>query len=306
MKDKYVGFDVHSATISGGYLDEKGRVMMETVLQTKEETVRDVLRALRGRVHVTFEQGAQAAWLYDIVNPLVYKTIVCDPRHNRLVLSGPKSDKIDWRKLAELLRNGSLNPVYQQTSLRPLREVAYSYDSLVHDSVRVMSRIKSLYRSRGISCRGSSPYRSSQREIWLELVELPELRIRLSRCYEELDLLMKLRAQAKESLIKEIKKYPARKYLRCPGVKALRTAMILSTVGNPHRFRTKRQYWAYCGMAVVTKSSDDYEIIQGRIWRKKKAPLTRGLNRNFSRRMKRVYKRSGSECQESQTLCSLL
>lgn len=59
---------------------------------------------------------------------------------------------------------------------------------------------------------------------------------------------------------------------------------------HSHRFRTKRQYWAYSGLAVETKSSDDYEVVNGRIRRKHKAPLTRGLNRNYSRRLKRVYK----------------
>jgi transposase len=290
MKDKYVGLDVHSATISGGYLDEKGSVMMQTVFQTKAESVRDFLGGIRGRVHVTFEQGTQAAWLYDIVRPLVYETIVCDPRKNRLLLSGSKSDKIDWQKLAELLRNGSVNRVYQQPTLRPLRELAFSYDSLVHDSVRVMTRIKSLYRSRGIYCRRANPYRPDKREEWLAQVKLPELKIRLVRCYEQLDLLMKLRPEAKASLLNEIRKYPERKYLRCPGIKSLRIAMILSTAATPHRFRTKRQYWAYAGLAVETKSSDDYELFQGRIRRKRKPPLTRGLNRNFSRRLKRVYK----------------
>jgi transposase len=101
---------------------------------------------------------------------------------------------------------------------------------------------------------------------------------------------MQLRRQAKDSLLQELRNYSARKYLRCPGIKSLRIAMILATAGNPHRFRTKRQYWTYSGLAVETKSSDDYEIINGRIRRKRKFPLTRGLNRNYSRRLKRVYK----------------
>jgi transposase len=192
--------------------------------------------------------------------------------------------------LAELLRNGSLHPVYQPTSLRPLRELAYSYDALVADSVRVMTRIKSLYRSRGIPCRGSSPYRPEKRQEWLQKVKLAQLHLRLLRCYQQLDILLQLRKEAEQSLRQEVRKYPARKYLMCPGIKLLRSAMILATVGTPHRFRTRRQYWAYAGLAVVTKSSDDYQIIGSRIYRKKKPPLTRGLNRNFSRRMKRIYK----------------
>lgn len=117
-----------------------------------------------------------------------------------------------------------------------LRELAYSSDSLVDDSVRLMNRIKSLYRSRGIYCRRANPYRSDKRQQWLEQVKAPELQLRLLRCYEQLDLLMKLRPQAKESLLQAVRKYPARKYLRCPGIKSLGIAMILSTAGTPIAF----------------------------------------------------------------------
>jgi len=42
------------------------------------------------------------------VRPLVSEVVVCDPRHNRLLQSGNKSDRVDAQKLAELLRNGAL------------------------------------------------------------------------------------------------------------------------------------------------------------------------------------------------------
>jgi hypothetical protein len=37
---------------------------------------------LRGDVHVTFEEGTSAAWLYDLLKPHVTKLLVCDPRKN--------------------------------------------------------------------------------------------------------------------------------------------------------------------------------------------------------------------------------
>jgi hypothetical protein len=101
-----------------------------------------------------------------------------------------------------------------------------------------MTRIKSLYRSRGIYCRRANPYRPDKRQQWLDQVQLPELKNRLIRCCQQLDLLMKLRPEAKASLLTEIRKYPQRNYLRCPGIKSLRIAMILATVGTPYRFRT--------------------------------------------------------------------
>ena len=59
-------------------------------------------------MHVTFEEGTWAAWLYDLLKPHVTKIVVCDPRKNALLKEGNKSDKVDARKLAELLRAGLL------------------------------------------------------------------------------------------------------------------------------------------------------------------------------------------------------
>jgi transposase len=59
---------------------------------------------------------------------------------------------------------------------------------------------------------------------------------------------------------------------------------------TPWRFRTKRQLWAYAGLAVVTRSSADYTIVGGQPVRRHRAPLTRGLNRNHNRILKDVFK----------------
>ena len=59
---------------------------------------------------------------------------------------------------------------------------------------------------------------------------------------------------------------------------------------TPWRFRTKRNLWAYAGLAVVTKTSAEYEFVEGRPLRRRRAPLTRGLNRNYNRVLKDVLK----------------
>src|SRR5207249_5362432 len=56
------------------------------------------------------------------------KVVVCNPRKNALLKDGNKSDRIDARKLAELLRLDNLKPVYHgETGVRMLRELARSY-----------------------------------------------------------------------------------------------------------------------------------------------------------------------------------
>ena len=107
MGHKYVGLDVHQSSTVAVVQDEKGKSVMESVLATEAEAIRDFLKGLRGTIHVTFEEGTQAVWLYEIVKPVVAEVIVCNPRRNKLLAVGNKADRVDAQKLAELLRCGS-------------------------------------------------------------------------------------------------------------------------------------------------------------------------------------------------------
>jgi len=74
------------------------------VIETKASMILDFIDGLRGDLQVTFEEGTSAAWLYDPLKPPVTKLVVCDPRKNASRREGNQSDKIDARRLAELLR----------------------------------------------------------------------------------------------------------------------------------------------------------------------------------------------------------
>jgi transposase len=265
---------------------------METVVKTEAKAVGDFLRGLSGRVHVTFEEGTHAAWLYEVIRPLVAEVIVCDPRRNKLVEDGNKSDKIDANKLAELLRGGHVKAVYHGSpGMRTLKELTHSYDALVDDTTRVMNRIKAVYRGQGIPSSGRDVYRKLNRDSWL--TKLPEggLQLRTEFLYQELDALQQLRQAAKRMMLAEARRHSAYRVLKTiPGLGPIRVAQIMATVVQPERFRTKRQLWTYCGLAVVTRSSADYEWVGGKVQRRKTRTVTRGLNWNFNRRMKQVFK----------------
>src|SRR5215475_14487717 len=110
--EKYIGLDVHQATISAAVMDSQGKIIMESILETKASTILEFLSGLRGSLFVTFEEGTSAAWLYDLLKPHVTEVLVCNPRKIPLLKQGNKSDKIDARKLAERLRLHDLKPVY--------------------------------------------------------------------------------------------------------------------------------------------------------------------------------------------------
>jgi transposase len=109
---KYIGMDVHKESISIAVMNGAGKIVMESVIETKASMILQFIDGLRGDLQVTFEEGTSAAWLYDLLKPHVTKLLVCDPRKNASMREGNQSDKIDARRLAELLRLNHLNPVY--------------------------------------------------------------------------------------------------------------------------------------------------------------------------------------------------
>jgi transposase len=288
--------DVHRASIAIVVMNGAGKVVMQLVVETGAERVRGFLKQLRGKVLVTFEEGTQANWLHDVVRPLVTEVVVCDPRHNKLLQSGNKSDRVDAQKLAELLRNGSLRAVYHgDQGARTLKELVRNYDCLVSDTTRVMNRLKALFRGRAIACSGHEVYRSDRRTQWLAKLSEPGARQRAEFLYEELTALRSLRQKAKVVMVQEARRQAAYPWLlSVPHLGAVSVAQLIAVVGTPFRFRSKRQFWTYVGLAVVTRSTADHEVVDGRLRRSRRPLATRGLNRNHNHLLKRVFKSAAS------------
>jgi len=63
-QQKYIGMDVHQATISVAVMDGNGKLIMECLLETKAAIILEFLQGLRGTLSLTFEEGTSAAWLH--------------------------------------------------------------------------------------------------------------------------------------------------------------------------------------------------------------------------------------------------
>jgi hypothetical protein len=77
---KYVGPDVHQATTVAVAGDDSGRVIARSVVPTEASGLRELVRGMRGTVHVALEEGTQAQWLSDLLTGRVARVVVCDRR----------------------------------------------------------------------------------------------------------------------------------------------------------------------------------------------------------------------------------
>jgi len=155
----------------------------------------------------------------------------------------------------------------------------------------VMNRLKSLYRSWAIPCTGKEVYAPRHRAEWLGKISEPGVRRRAQFYYQQLDVLRLLRQEVRRDLLLEVKKHKAWKLLRgIPGIGPIRGAVLMAVMQTPHRFRTKRQLWNYCGLGLETHDSGEWRAVKGQLRRAKKQATVRGLNEDHNHDLKDIFK----------------
>jgi transposase len=284
--------DVHKEVCVICVIDEEGKVAQKSQIRTTTRDLRDFFAGQSGTVHVVFEEGGWSVWLYELIKPLVHSVTVCEARHQYRNRSGNKSDDLDTEAMARGLRSGDLRPVYKGSlQQQELISLSRTYENLVEDATRSQNRIKAIFRGRGVECEGHQVYRRDLRKEWIEKLSSPAIRFRAETLLEELDLQQDLRKKAKLKLLAECQKHPDyKRLLKVTGFGPVRVSLLLAIVGTPYRFRTKQQFRTYGGLSVRTHSSADYTHQDGRIVRKQKKVSTRGLNYNYNRHLKGVFK----------------
>jgi transposase len=287
--DRYIGLDAHASSCTVAVVGPSGRRLGSHVVETNARALIEVMGAIPGSRHVCLEEGTLAEWLHEVLEPHVQELVVAGVQESR----GPKSDKRDAFALAEQLRTGSINKrVYKgRGEFRRLGPLAKGHGLVTRDVVRVKNRIKTAFRARGLCCgTGTSMYAKKSREAWL--AKLPDpLRPLVELLYEELDGLVDLKAKAKKAMLGEARRHRTWHVVKsCPGLGPIRAAELLPVVVTPYRFQSRSRFWSYCGLGIVMRSSSDWVRTRNGQWVKAPMHQTRGLNQNFNRTLKKIFK----------------
>jgi transposase len=285
--DRYIGIDAHGQSCTLGVVGPSGKRLKSVVVETNGQALVEAVQGIAGRRHICLEEGTQSAWLYELLSPFAEEVVVTVPPESR----GSKDDVRDaWKRAEELRVGGIQTKVYKAPAfLAGLRNAVRAYVFAVRDVVRAKNRLRSVFLSRGVSV-DAGVYSPDRRGKCLE--KLPPAHRQLAdRLACQLDELTPFRDEAEEWLLKESKSHPIiRKLKTAPGMGPIRTAIVVSVVVDPHRFRTSRQFWSYCGLAVVTHSSANW--IRDRLGKLVRAEntYTRGLTRKRNGSLKAVFK----------------
>jgi transposase len=285
--DRYIGLDVHSQSCTLAVVTPTGKRLGLQVIETNGAALKQAIRAVAGAKHACLEEGTQSAWVYELLEDEVDELVVMIPEKHL----GPKDDARDAWQLAESLRTGAIKRrVYKSVGpYSELRAAVRSYGQLRTDVRRAKSRLKAIYRSRGLLPPSAETFGQKHKD-WER--QLPPAQRRSAEILRaQVESLMELWGAAEERLLEASKPHRIiRTLATAPAIGPIRAAEIAALVVTPHRFRTKRQFWAYCGLAVVMRSSADWVRDRHGKWSRSQTFQTRGLNRNRQPLLKEVFK----------------
>ena len=130
--ERYLGGDVHAASVTFSVLDASGKQLRRDVVEANGQALVGYLKQLPGRLHLCIEEGEWSQWLYEILSPHVAEMVV----HRSVWKPGVKSDAIDAHGLAEKLRTGTVGRAVYKDAKRftALREQARAYAMVTRDS----------------------------------------------------------------------------------------------------------------------------------------------------------------------------
>lgn len=233
--------------------------------------LRAFIKSLKGTKRVTIEESTASQWLYAELHTVADKILVCDPRRNNLLKEGPKTDRIDARKLLQLLRADLLREVHHSThEFIYLRKVVSGYQDLVKAGVRLKNQRAALMRAFGKA--------KSEKEIDDQAASFV-----LVGQDEGITAYEAEKKRYEKEFSRLCKKYRMLKNLKsCPGLKDISAVKVAAAVVDPRRFSSKGKFLAYCGLVKYEKISGGSSY--GRV------------RTNYSRTLKNVFDIAAAAC----------
>ena len=259
MVTHYIGADVDSK-MTNLAVEKNGRIVQELCVPTTILSLSAALESIGRPRKLTFEEGPMAHWLARNLGGKVDELIVCDPRRNGLInKDGDKDDRIDARKLAELLRGGYLRSVYQSDNDQHvlLKHWVGLYCDRVKDAVRQINKIRALCWRQGQRPPRGAIRNPRARKAWLESLGAHPLSAELTMLFVGFDAVARQVAASRAQMVGLAKAYPIIEHWQeLPGVGPVRAITLYAYLDTPWRFANNpHKLWKYCGVGLERAGS---------------------------------------------------
>lgn len=275
----YVGLDVHKKTVTYCVKKPDGTIVDEGTLQATRGALVSWAKSLTKPWIGAMEATMFTGWIYDLLLPYGEELKVGHPFMLRaIVASKKKSDRVDARKLADLLRCALFPSCYMAPQkVRELRRVLRYRNLLVQEATRMKNKTAGLLMEVGAEYDKRRLHGKHYFEALLDTLEdvpvsVVEL-LRLTRSAVEI-------FQANQRrLVEALQNHPelgerVRRLMSIAGVGEVTALTWVLEIGDPHRFSCGKKAVSYCGLCGAQNESAG---------KAKRGPLSKQRNKHLQK-----------------------
>lgn len=256
----YIGFDIHKKIIVICVKNKQGDIIsLITIPATRAELGRWVA-SLDGPWVGAMEATLFTGWIYDFLKPYAKELKVGHPLLMRAIgASKKKNDKLDARKIADLLRCDLLPECYMAPQeIRDLRRALRWRNLIVRQSVRMQNKTHGLLMEVGAEynkrrLKGKKYFR----ELLDNLSDVPPSVVPLLKLTRQgTEFFQSIQKEVKNQLVKHaLLKERVERLKTIGGVGEITALTWALEVGEPEQFSSISKAVSYCGLCSAQNSS---------------------------------------------------
>ena len=265
----FIGLDTHKDSIAVAYATDSRTepVTYLGAIGTQHYAIRKMVRQFESRnpgcqLQFVYEAGPCGYWLYRLLSSWVFPCFVVAPS---LIPKKPgqqvKTDKRDCMQLAQLLRNGDIDPIYvPEPEDEAIRDLSRARETTMWDLKNAKSQLKAFLLRHDIRYTGSANW-SAAHIRWLSELVMPTPA--QNTVFREMLYTIVERHKRLERLDNELT-YQVRRWRFYPLVKAVQAlrgvqllvaTSVVAELGDLQRFDNPRKLMAYVGLTPSERSS---------------------------------------------------
>jgi len=255
---EYIGIDLHKAKSFVTRLDAQGRVLEQVNLPHASGELERYLTRLPADTRIAVEATGNWMWLYELSEARHPDLVLAHPLKTKAIASARiKTDKIDATTLAHLLRADLVPAAYiPPRTVRDTREILRYRSSLVRLRVQVKNKIAAILSKNGITTPTKTAFGVKSRQFLATVPVRACYRLALDGYLRQLTHLTEEIDAVAQTIEAQAEKDPDAQLLcTMPGIGAYSALLILSEIGDVHRFPDSRHLCSYAGLVPSVHAS---------------------------------------------------
>jgi transposase len=265
---RFIGLDVHRGFCEVA-IAEDGKVRSAGRIKTRKQELELFARSLGSDDEVALEVTGGAEAIARILSPHVARVVVANTKKLRQISEAKqKTDRLDARRLAELLAAGLLVEVWcPDEKTRALRRLVARRAQLVRQRTRAKNEIAAALLRHLVERPDVDDVAGQRGRQFLAGLELPaDERTTVEGCLRQITFLDSEIAVVERALAEAtVDSKEVRRLMSVPGVNLQTAATFMARVGRIDRFQNPRQLVSYLGLDPKVRQSGEEPVRYGHI-----------------------------------------